>query len=450
MSHFSSFIVIFFCISCSIVTSNAINSGFSIELIHRDSYKSPLYNPTQTKSQRIFNALHRSINRANYMNKEYSPFKNKFESSLSYNPEGDYFLSYLVGTPPFKVYGLLDTGSNFIWLQCKPCNICYNQTSPIFNPSKSSTYQNISCFSKTCKSLDSVESTSCSKDDNVCEYAIEYGYGTKSQGDVSFETITLNSTSGSIVSFPKLTIGCGHTNILSWENKGPSSGIIGFGKGPTSFIKQLGSLIDDKFSHCLIDNEDYQNSNLSSKLSFGAAAIVSGDLVVSTPMIKMVGNNQKDYYYLNLKAFSVGKKRIKYRGFKNEGVNASTHNILVDSGSPLTILPRNFYYRLESAVKKVVKLERFQDDTDEYKLCYKTTSEQSNFPVLTMHFSGADVKLYSNGVFLSLSERVKCFAFYPSDYGLGLLGNKAVMNHLVGYDLKNNIMSFKPIDCSKY
>lgn len=358
-------------------------------------------------------------------------------------------MSYLVGTPPFKIYGIFDTGSNFIWLQCKPCNICYNQSSPIFNPSKSSSYQNISCFSKTCKSLDSVESTSCSDDGDACKYTIEYGYGTRSTGDVSVETLTLNSTTSSIVSFPKIMIGCAHNNTLSWENKGPNSGIIRFGKGRTSFIKQLESVIDGKFSHCLIDNVYYQNSNLSSKLNFGDAAIISGDHVVSSPMIKMVGNSQKDYYYLNLKSFSVGNKRVKYKGFKNKGVNASTHSILVDSGSPLTILPPHVYHKLESAVKKVVKLERFQDKTGDYKLCYKTTSQQSNFPVITVHFSGADIKLDPNGVFVSISKRAKCFAFYPSENNFGIIGHKALINYFVVYDLKKNIISFKPTDCTK-
>ncbi|AES68109.1 eukaryotic aspartyl protease family protein, putative [Medicago truncatula] len=93
--------------------SHALNNGFSVELIHRDSFKSLLYHPTETKFERIFN-----------------------------------------------VYGSIDTGSDLVWLQCKPCNICYKQTSPIFNPSKSSSanvkldskgafltiYEGIECF----------------------------------------------------------------------------------------------------------------------------------------------------------------------------------------------------------------------------------------------------------------------------------------------------------------
>lgn len=89
MSHFLSFILILFYISCLILISNATKSGFSVELIHRDSYKSPFYNPTQTKSQRIFDEVRRSINRANYMNREISSTEKKFESSFSNDFTGE-------------------------------------------------------------------------------------------------------------------------------------------------------------------------------------------------------------------------------------------------------------------------------------------------------------------------------------------------------------------------
>ncbi|XP_058759756.1 aspartic proteinase CDR1-like [Vicia villosa] len=356
--------------------------------------------------------------------------------SLPYDSVGVYLMSYSIGTPPFKVYAFLDTGSNLIWHECKPCNICYNQTSPIFNPSKSSSYQNIPCSSRTCKSM---ANASCSYDRDACEYTLDYGHGTKTQGDLSVETLTLDSISGSVISFSKIVIGCAHTNTQGFEYNGKSSGIVGLGKGPMSIIKQLGSLTDY-----------YRTSNLSSKLNFGDAAIVSGDKVVSTPMVKMIGNQQKDYYYLTLKAFSVGNKRIKYKGFKREGTNASTNNIIIDSGTPVSLLPRHVFHKLESAVKKVIKLERFQDPTDSFSLCYNTTSKKLNFPVITAHFSGADVKLDPKGVFSTIFKGIECFAFRPHNNGLGLFGSMAQMNHLIGHDLKRNIFSFKPTDCSKY
>ncbi|CAJ2664392.1 unnamed protein product [Trifolium pratense] len=352
-------------------------------------------------------------------------------------------MSYSIGTPPFKVYSVIDTGSDFVWLQCMPCNICYNQTSPIFDPSKSSSYKKISCSSRTCKS---VENISCSHDDDACEYTSSYGDGSKSHGDLSMETLTLDFTSGSSVSFPNILIGCGHTNNMLYQS-GHSSGIIGFGPGPMSLINQLGSLIGGKFSYCLNGVFDKQ-SNLSSKLNFGDAAIVSGDNVVSTPIVRHTSDQLE--YYLTLEAFSVGNKRIKFEGFIREGTNISTQTIVIDSGTTVTFLPHKFYTTLESVVAKAVKLERVQDPTDSFNLCYNTTSKQSNFPVIIAHFRGADVKLDSKGTFLAIGEGIECLTFRPSYTNNALFGNLAQKNFLVGYDLKNNIISFKPTDCTKY
>ncbi|KAL5056770.1 hypothetical protein RYX36_028374 [Vicia faba] len=202
-----------------------------VELIHRDSFKSPLYNPTQTKFQRNFNVVRRSINRANYFYKELSSIKNKLESYMPFD-YSEYLMSYSVGTPPFQVYGILDRASNLNWLQCKPCNSCYNQTSPIFDPSKSSSYKNISCSSRTCKSM---EDTSCSSDGDACQYTLDYGNGIDTHGDLSEETLTLDSAFGSFVSFLKIVIGCGHNNGDPTYN-GPNSGVIGFGSGDMSLI----------------------------------------------------------------------------------------------------------------------------------------------------------------------------------------------------------------------
>lgn len=162
---------------------------------------------------------------------------------------------------------------------------------------------------------------------------------------------------------------------------------------------------------------------MSGKLNFGDDAIATGDNFVSTPLIKMIGNRQKDAYYLALEAFSVRNKRIKYRGVKLEGNNTSTHNIIIDSGTTVSILQHHLYYRMELAVKKVVKLELFQDSTASYNLCYNTTSKQPKFPPITAHFKGADVKLDSKGTFDSLYERVKCFAFRTHKDGFGLFQN---------------------------
>lgn len=80
-------------------------------------------------------------------------------------------MTYSVGTPPFKLVGIADTGSDIAWRQCEPCDTCFNQTTPKFNPAKSSTYKNIPCSSGVCQS---VRDSAC-RDRNNCGYVINYG-----------------------------------------------------------------------------------------------------------------------------------------------------------------------------------------------------------------------------------------------------------------------------------
>ncbi|XP_050914412.1 aspartic proteinase CDR1-like [Lathyrus oleraceus] len=430
----------FFCLFSFIVSfSHAFNNGFSVELIHRDSEKSPFFQPNQNKYQSIIDAARRSINRVNHISKNAA--KDTPQSTIL--PDGGgYLMTYSVGTPPFKLVGIADTGSDIAWLQCEPCETCFNQTTPKFNPAKSSTYKNIPCSSEVCES---VRASKCDGQNN-CEYTISYGDGSHSEGDLSVDTLTLESTTGASVSFPKTVIGCGTDNTVSF--KGRSSGIVGLGGGPVSFITQLGSSIGGKFSYCLPPSSLTSGfSNATSKLNFGDAAIVSGTGVVSTPIIT---KNSDIFYYLTLESFSIGSKRVEFASSSstNAAGEGGEGNIIIDSGTTLTLLPTDIYSEVESEIAKVVKLERVDDPDNVFSLCYTLTSEEPDFPVITAHFEGADVVLQPISTFVQISDGIACLAFQASQ-DLSIFGNLAQQNFLVGYDLEAKKVSFKPTDCSK-
>ncbi|KAI4302186.1 hypothetical protein MLD38_037967 [Melastoma candidum] len=66
----------------------------------------------------------------------------------------NYLVTVSLGTPGKKLQLIMDTGSDVTWTQCSPCvTSCYNQTDAIFDPSKSSTYANISCSSSICTTI---------------------------------------------------------------------------------------------------------------------------------------------------------------------------------------------------------------------------------------------------------------------------------------------------------
>ncbi|VVB01557.1 unnamed protein product [Arabis nemorensis] len=409
--------------------------GFTADLIHRDSPKSPFYNPTVTPSQRLRNAINRSVNRVIHFTNLYGQDAsvNSPQTEITSN-SGEYLMNVSLGTPPFPIMAIADTGSDLLWTQCKPCDDCYAQEDPLFDPKASSTYKDLSCSSSQCDAL--VREASCSTD-NTCSYTMSYGDRSYTKGNVAADTLTLGSTNSRPMQLKNLIIGCGHSNAGTFNKKG--SGIVGLGGGAVSLVSQLGDSIDGKFSYCLVPISS--KTDRTSKINFGTNAAVSGTGVVSTPLIK---KSPDTYYYLTLESISVGSKKIQFPG-SDSGTNEG--NIIIDSGTTLTLLPTEFYSELEEEVASQIDVERQEDPQRVLSLCYSATADLK-VPVITMHFDGADVKLDSSNAFVQLSEDLVCFAF-RGNQDLSIYGNLSQMNFLVGYDTVSQKVSFKPADCAK-
>ena len=197
-------------------------------------------------------------------------------------------MKYPVGTPLVPILGIANMGSDLIWLQCKPCTECSNQTAPLFDPEMSTTYKSVSCTSSQCESLAKI---SCSNDGTSCQYSISCGDGSSfSKGDPSMDTLTLGSTTSHPMPLP--IIWCGHDNVGNFDDKG--SDIVGIGGRAVSLVSQLSSSIGGKFSYCLVPLTSRDKN--SSKLNFGSDAVVSGPGTVSTPLVPKI----LDTYLLTL------------------------------------------------------------------------------------------------------------------------------------------------------
>ncbi|THG23537.1 hypothetical protein TEA_021311 [Camellia sinensis var. sinensis] len=403
---------------CSLLEANPV--GFSVDLIHRDSPSSPLYNSSLSHFERVSSALHRSTNRVKYYTRASTTPQSAYGDVFSQG--GEYLMKITIGTPPVSILAIADTGNDLIWTQCLPCSDCYKQKAPFFNPRSSSTYKEVPCDSDSaCQTLGGAFCTL-----GICQYAVQYGDGSYSQGYLATEAVTLSSTTGRPVSLPnKIIFGCGYENVGSFSENG--SGIIGLGAGPLSLISQSRSSIGDKFSYCLVPLSS--DNTKSSQMNFGQNAIVSGNGVVSTPM------TLNSFYFLTLEGISVGGQRLEFYD-SSSSPNASgsfeTDNMIIDSGTLLTFLPPNFYSRLESAVRSAIKEKPMADPQQLLDLCYKFSNEIS-FPIITAHFTGADVKLSHLNTFIETSSDLTCFAFAPAY--TGVFGKVAQTNFLVGYDL---------------
>ncbi|CAN0887349.1 Aspartic proteinase CDR1 [Linum grandiflorum] len=205
-----------------------------MDLIHRDSADSPFYNPHETPAQRINHAARRSVARVHrFSNIIHHIIELNDPDALLTANNGEYLVNISLGTPPFPIVAIADTGSDIIWTQCKPCTNCYKQDAAVFDPKSSTTYRKVLCSSNACNSLQS-EGSSCSSDGKVCQYQVSYGDQSHTQGDVASETLTR------LVTLPKTIIGCGHDNAGTFDPKG--SGIVGLGGGSASLVSQHSNL----------------------------------------------------------------------------------------------------------------------------------------------------------------------------------------------------------------
>ncbi|XP_042064271.1 aspartic proteinase CDR1-like [Salvia splendens] len=395
-------------------------SGFTTDLIHRDSPLSPLYDPSLTLEQRVNNARNRSIARSRYFT---DILKGTAVSPVS--PDGGgYLIQFFMGTPLKQTMAMIDTGSSVIWTQCTPCVSCRPQKFRLFDPKSSFTYKDALCGSPGCTALGN--KGFCDANRDKCLYLISYGDGSHSTGHVGSETFTFRSTAGGLLRFPNILFGCGTNNYDKFPNDG--SGIVGIGVGPGTLLPQMGY---DKFSYCLIslDGSKYD----ASTLHFGSDAVVSGWGVVSTPMTKL-----RSYYYLTMEAISVGTQRIPFI------TPVGGANIIIDSGTALTLLPINFYDDVETAIAKSIEQMPVRDHGG-WRLCY---TEAFVMPKMTVHFKGADVEWKQENVFVKVDQDYECLALQPRQT-IPIFGSVAQVNYMVGYDVTRNTVSFKPTKCGR-
>ncbi|CAN1233691.1 Aspartic proteinase CDR1, partial [Linum perenne] len=237
------------------------------------------------------------------------------------------------------------------------------------------------------------------------------------------------------VSFPKTLVGCSHNNVGKFPPNG--SGIVGLGGGSASLVSQIGSSIGYKFSYCLAK---FGEDKLTSTMNFGENAVVSG---VSTPLISHP--TAPTFYFLDLVGVSVGESRIPLQtGSSLKG------NIIIDSGTTLTMLPTEFFSQLSNAVEsQIIGGKKAEDPQGDLSLCYvRLVGSNLKVPRITVHFQGADVEPPLSNVFIQVSDTVTCLAFQGSDNG-SIYGNVAQQNFLIGYDIQKRTVSFKPTDCAR-
>ncbi|KAJ6857246.1 hypothetical protein NC651_038829 [Populus alba x Populus x berolinensis] len=123
-------------------------------------------------------------------------------------------------------------------------------------------------------------------------------------------------------------------------------GSVGRGGRPSSLTSRIGSYLGNtKFTHCLVPF--HTNPNISSKMYSGDGSEIVGISV-----------------------------RGKFLAYSSSGI-ISKGNVFIDTGAPPTILPKDFYHRLEQEVKSSIPVTPYQDPQLGTQLCYRVPT--SNF-----------------------------------------------------------------------
>jgi len=413
-------------------------TGLRIDLVHRDSLLSPFSPGNITSIERLKRAVERSNDRLEklQMSVVVKTDKSVDEMKEIVSPvsagNGEFLMKMEIGTPALSYSAILDTGSDLTWTQCKPCTDCYKQSTPIFDPSRSSTYGTVTCKSSMCQALPAFSCTSAK-----CEYLYTYGDYSSTQGILSYETFTLSSQS-----LPHVAFGCGQDNEGNGFSQG--GGLVGFGRGPLSFISQLGPSVGNKFSYCLVSVND--SPSKSSPLFLGQTASLNAKTVSSTPIL--LSNSQPTFYYISLEGISVGGKLLKIPARTFDLKSDGTGGLIIDSGTTVTYLEQAGYDLVKKALISLINLPQADGSSIGLDLCYQKQSGSStpNFPTITFHFKGANYDLLKENYIYVDSSGVICLAMLPSN-GMSIFGNFQQQNYHILYDNGRNMLSFVPTVC---
>ncbi|KAF5206231.1 Aspartyl protease family protein, partial [Thalictrum thalictroides] len=341
---------------------------------------------------------------------------------------GNFYVTVGFGTPKTDLPVIFDTGSDLTWIQCQPCvGSCYQQRDPIFDPSKSSTYSNISCSSPSCTELSSGTSSSPRCSNSACVYTIMYGDQSYSVGFFGTETLTVTPYD----IFPKFEFGCGQNNDGLF---GQVAGLIGLGRDKISFVSQTAQKYNKLFSYCI-------PSKSSGFLAFG----VTSSVAKFTPLV--TDSRGPSFYFLTLEGISVGVTKL--------AISPSVFSVggtIIDSGTVITRLPPSAYSALQTSFRKAMSSYPSAPALSILDTCYNFSALKTiTIPKIKFHFAGGtDLDVDVSGIFFLTKISQVCLAFAGnSDAGnVAIIGNRQQQTFAVIHDVASGKLGFGPGGCS--
>ncbi|WOL19460.1 aspartyl protease family protein [Canna indica] len=341
---------------------------------------------------------------------------------------GNYLVTVGFGTPRRDSSVIFDTGSDVTWIQCAPCNVCYTQEEPVFDPAESSTYSAVPCSSADCGRLDSHSCSAAS----TCRYDVQYGDNSQTQGTFGRDTLSLSTSPSDVL--PDFEFGCGDANSGLF---GRSAGLIGLGRGSVSLVSQAARKYGAAFSYCLPSG--------SSSVGYLTIGRRSPANTKYTPMLTVPG--LPSFYFVSLTAIKVGGKPLPI-----PKTVFSTAGTLVDSGTVITRLPPTAYAALRTAFSQRMAQYSPAPALAILDTCYNFTGyEKVAVPTVELVFGrGATLNVDFSGILYVASVSQACLAFAANDRAddVAIIGNVQQRTHNVVYDVIRRKIGFGAKACN--
>eukprot|EP00268_Persea_americana_P037315 TRINITY_DN36961_c3_g1_i1.p1 TRINITY_DN36961_c3_g1~~TRINITY_DN36961_c3_g1_i1.p1 ORF type:complete len:471 (+),score=36.35 TRINITY_DN36961_c3_g1_i1:88-1500(+) len=403
-----------------------------LKLVHRDAISvgnfsgyHRRFNERMKRDKRRVEGLTRRLTGVGYHEMD---FGSEVVSGMN-EGSGEYFVRIGVGSPPRDQYMVIDSGSDIVWVQCRPCSQCYHQADPVFDPAASASFAGVACDSTLCGRLENAKCHGGS-----CHYEVLYGDGSYTTGTLALETLTFGSTT-----VTNVAIGCGHKNHGLFVG---ASGLLGLGGGSMSFNGQLGGQTGGAFGYCLVT----RGTMSSGSLSFGRGAVPVG--AVWIPLLR--NPRAPSFYYIGLAGLGVGGVTVPVPEAMFRLTELGDGGTVMDTGTAVTRFPNAAYQALRNAfIAGTVGLPR-ASSVSIFDTCYDLSGfELVRVPTVSFYFSSGPVlTVPANNILIPVDEvGTYCFAFAPSSSGLSIIGNIQQEGIQITFDAANGFVGFGPITC---